>query len=514
MRFFSNKKIIEKQWKKYAGHTLRDSGQMIAEFSGTPHAELFGRLVNESLAGTFIENIVRNSKKDGEEGRDDTAFVHTSIMGQPWHGTLWSRDAGTYLRELIYWGADEEMRLLANLLIDLVDLNEEGFYTYPEFFRPGSRSHGNEVDGTCAIVIALSLLAQLLASFQSVNNGDPLLTKIRNFLLCDQSPLHFFSKTIDSEGLVAGTGEFGPGCGLGGKMINVVQNGLVRLALISGARVAKAANDNATAEYWRKIAIKLEKNMQDHLMAEDGSWLWCITPKTLKPDPAILQHKLNDGFGGILGVFCMQSDVLGLIPDETWLGLQPSLTTFNKLWNFPTRKRKFQKYGIWIQFNRYLRGTHSGPSYGHGYALQSMLLLNFLRMAQKGLNGLVEFTYDRGQKLSPYYIFEQWRVPPVRRMPQIGCGELNLVNVAEILKTARMIIGLDDSDPSNIRLVPRLPPQWSGALVKRMPMRTLDGIIRVKIRIKRENGNLNVGVFNEKEEPVPISVINIVSADN
>ncbi len=471
------------------------SGQAVISFRGTPQAELFSRIINESLAGTLKLNLVRTATATEPAG-----FVHASPPGQEWSGTFWTRDGGTYLRELTLWGADTEMRLVANAVIDLVGRNEEGFRTYPEYFKGGSPNTGHELDGTGCIIIALSLVAARLPE------DDPLLAKIHTFLLSPESPVRYFTAVLAKAPLVAGTGEFGPGCFLPGKACNVVQNGLVRLALISAAQVAEAAGDKVMATLWRSAATRLGEAMLRYLAAEDGGWQWCVTPGTFKPDPEVLNHEINDGFGGIMGILCMQSDVLGLEPDATWLGLDRARATFERLWKFPRRQEMYGRYGIWLQFNRYLNGTHSSPSYGHDYALQSMLLLDKVEMAQTGLHGLAEQTYNQGQVRSPYYIFEQWRLPPVPDMAKIGCGELNLVNVTETLKVARMLIGLDDRDPAKPRLVPRLPPGWTEAVAQRLPVRTSTGVRRVTVSIRREGAGLRTEVIAEDGNPLTITV--------
>ncbi len=61
-----------KKLKKYRGPAVLDVGQAVVQFSGTPQAEIFGLLVNESLAGTLRENPVgsprRLNKPNGKQG--------------------------------------------------------------------------------------------------------------------------------------------------------------------------------------------------------------------------------------------------------------------------------------------------------------------------------------------------------------------------------------------------------------------------------------------------------------
>ncbi len=478
-----------------------DAGQMQVSFKGTPQAELFGRIVNESFAGTMTHNLVRTRtmwketrekqlarKDEVHQGELAPGFIHASPEGQGWFGSMWTRDGGTYLRELTLWGAEAEMRLVAHACMDLVGLNEEGFQAYPEYFKPGKPNAGHEWDGTGSIIIALALVSRRLPA------EDPLVLKIRSFLLADTSPLRGIITALAKKPLIAGSGEFGPGCFLKGKACNVVQNGLVRLALLAGAQVADDAGQAALAQTWRTAAGKLGNDMLRLLLAPDGGWLWCLTPGTLQPDPAVLNAEINDGFVGILGVFCMQSDWLGLVPDAGWVDSSRAAKTLERLWAFPRRQEMFQKFGICLQFNRFMGGTHASPSYGHGYFLQSCLLLNRLDLVETGLHGLATWTHNQGQRRSPYFIFEQWRLPPVANMAQIGCGELNLVNVTETLKVARMIFGVDDRVPGKLHLVPRLPPTWNEAVAERVPVQTPAGIQRATIHLVRDGAGVKTTV--------------------
>src|SRR5258708_13875934 len=175
------------------------SGQAVISFRGTPQAELFSRIINESLAGTLKLNLVRTATATEPAG-----FVHASPPGQEWSGTFWTRDGGTYLRELTLLGADTEMRLVANAVIDLVGRNEGGFRTYPEYFKGGSPNTGHELDGTGCIIIALSLVAARLPEH------DPLLGKIHTFLLIPESPARYFTALLAKAPFVAATPQFRP----------------------------------------------------------------------------------------------------------------------------------------------------------------------------------------------------------------------------------------------------------------------------------------------------------------
>jgi hypothetical protein len=193
--------------------------------------------------------------------------------------------------------------------------------------------------------------------------------------------------------------------------------------------------------------------------------------------------------------------------------------TFNTLLAESRRRALFEKYGVWTQFDRLYDGFFTGPSYGHGYATQTMLLLDRMQMASKALDFLARVTYEPFpanvlDRESPYFFYERiylpelledWKDPDARRRQGApewiinafdgqrfdqGCGALNLVNVAEPLKIARLIAGVDNPNPFSLKLIPRIPPAWTGLEVADWPVITLSGPARIDFHARRSPGFL------------------------
>jgi hypothetical protein len=236
--------------------------------------------------------------------------------------------------------------------------------------------------------------------------------------------------------------------------------------------------------------------MERYLVAPDGSWLWAIDPKTLKADSRVLTAKVNLGFGGVNGVATMSSDVLGMEPLVTEPEfMRHSEKTFEKIYAEPERKLQFDRYGIWTQFDAIGGGVLTSPSYGQGYALQTMLLTDQLQMADNAMQWLAEATYQpipeyQLSRSSPYFFYERYYSPLAVGKVALasGCGALNLVNVAEPLKVARLILGVDDSDPGTTVLLPRLPTSWKKMAAHNWPILTDHGVVRGDISFTR-SGN-------------------------
>lgn len=451
-------------------------------FTGPADADLFTKELAASFQGVLDNNFVSTPANGFPAG-----FVNASLPGFPWAGTMWTRDGGTFMRELVMRGYIRHAALLANCLMALVDKNADGYYAFPRYFKASEHGTGTELDGTASIVIGLTLL------WERLPQGDPTRDRIDHFLFGPASPVRYFQSLIKTQPLFSGSGEFGCGMGTPGECYNVVQNNLARLALLSAARMAAESHRAQLAATYHTLADRLAANMLKYFVAPDGSWWWCLDGKTLKPVPAVLSTKANLGFGGQNGVTSMSADVLGFDPRT----MSPQFyeageKTFERLYNTPLRKQEFDRYGIWTQFDLLAAGLLASPSYGQGYALQVMLLTDKLDMAGKGLEWLADATYQPVpqytlHRTSPYYFYERMYSPDaVGKIPlDEGCGALNLVNVSEPLKVSRLMLGVDDSNPAAIRLMPRIPPDWQSIDAQNWPILTTSGIVRASIHFAR-----------------------------
>jgi hypothetical protein len=459
-------------------------------FSGTADADLFTRELDASFQGVLDNNFV-----SVPAGGFPAGFVNASLPGFPWAGTMWTRDGGTFLRELVLRGYTHHAILLADCLIDLVEKNPDGFYSFPRYFKASQRGSGTEVDGTASIVIGMVLLWERLPA------SDPAKARIRGFLVQPASPVNYFKFLLARQPLVAGSGEFGCGMGSPGQCYNVVQNNMTALALRAAARMAEDSGSPGEAAEDRRLAGKIAANMEKYFVAPDGSWIWSVDLHSMQPDPAVLDSESNLGFGGVNGVNAMFSDVLGFDPPVSSPFFQHGEKSFERLYNTPLRRREFDRYGIWTQFDLLAGGFLTSPSYGQGYALQAMLLTDKLEMAGKALSWLVNATYRPVpaytlHRASPYYFYERTYSPDaVGRIPLAeGCGALNLVNVTEPLKVSRLMLGVDDSSPATVRILPRIPPDWQGVEARNWPILTRSGLVRADISFARQGAGAELTV--------------------
>jgi hypothetical protein len=476
------------------------------EFFGSDDAALFSKEVDESFKGTLERDYVSNPT-----GGFPPGFVNASPSSQPWYGTMWTRDAGTFMRELVFWGYYQHASQVAQCIMNFVGTNSNGYVSFPRYLSPeDGRTNGTEMDGQAACIISM------VALWQRLPVDDPFRARLYQFLHQPSSPVRDMHHFLESMPLVPGSGEFGGG--KGHDDYNVVQNNLCALAFLSAANMEDEAGDHAAAAEWRKDGKRLFHNIQKYFVNDCGSWIWGIDIKTLKSNTNDIDSATHSGGGGLNGVICMSADVLGFNPSAwPWQGaVLYGGKTFDELYAFPPRKEQFEKYGMWPQMNYVHKGLLTSPSYGQGYALQDMLLMDKLPMADHGLDFLTQITYKAPhmvwslekyhyKRLSPYYFYERMYSPDALDQIELtaGCGQLNLVNVAEPLKVARLIAGVDDTSLDEVRIIPRLPPTWSGYRLENWPVCTSHGVVRADISYEKKGETVNFAIQIKEGGAIP-----------
>lgn len=481
------------------------------QFLGSQDAELFSKEIEASFKGALALDFVSKSN-----GTYPAGFINASPKGQPWYGTMWTRDAGTFMRELVYWGDYQHACQLAQCVMDFVGKDSDGYVAFGRLFDPHKgRQPGTEMDGQAATIIAMVALWERLPA------GDPFRAQLYDFLHDSSSPVRGIDHLIRTHPLVPGSGEFAGGNGRQ-PYYNSVQNNLCALALIASAEMEDQAGDRADAKLYRKDAKTIFHAIEKYLLEPDGSFLWCVNPKNMQPGRG--DHIANSGTGGIDGVVSMSADVLGFDPsDWPWQGaVTHGKKTFDDLYAYPPRKYQFDKYGIWPQMNHTHNGLLTSPSYGQGYALQDMLLFDDLSMAERGLDFLAQYTFkspgvifdyqhNHYGRLSPYYFYERMYSPDAEGQIEMtaGCGPLNLVNVSEPLKVARLIAGIDDTSAKEVRIIPRLPASWSGFRAENWPIYTSKGVVHADISFQKNNDSSQLILKVEDGKSIPKLVVRL-----
>ena len=444
-------------------------------FTGSRDAELFTKEISHSLQGA-IDHLL-----DTDPNSPSFGFMQASFDGRPWTDTMWTRDAGVMLRELSCYGYLDEACILAECMVNMVIKNAEGFYTFPEHLDRGKPACGDELDGTASIVIGMVYLMRRLPDWH------PTRQRLELFLCKADSPVEYAKKKLKEAPLIAGTGEFGGGCGIEGHYVNAVQNALVRAMLLVYGQYMKenGVPDNDT----ENAAEILRGGLFSHLTDTNGAWIWCVKPDDLQPDEEVLNHEINAGIAHLNDITAVLGDVEGLIVSDEEM-LERGRATMDKHYSVPRRKFLFDTYGMWLQFDRYMHAGLTSPSYANGYAIQAMALTDRVSWLSKCVKYLAETTYDNITPVTredKYWFYERMFAPDIIDVQDTweGCGALNLVNVAEPLKAARLIAGIDCAGINRLVFAPRLPEGWSGIEVRNWILPRRNELLTVNAEYRR-----------------------------
>ena len=240
-------------------------------------------------------------------------YVQASPTGQGWAGSMWPRDGGAFLRELIMFGNFPTAVVHVRCLLSLLTTNEQGFFALPEHFE-GRTPSGTLTaeEGTAMLVMNIVMLWQRLCHGERSAHGA-FCEQLEDFLGNGNSPLAFWHSLLDGDdrgvGLVPGSGEFGGGCcavpGIDSYLYyNSVQNSAVANGLRAAAMFEAARGNSSAATRHTATAALLRKNLGRRLTNQsDGSWIWAVNTTTLKPDSLLLTNPANIGFAGINELF-------------------------------------------------------------------------------------------------------------------------------------------------------------------------------------------------------------------
>ena len=86
------------------------------------------------------------------------------------------------------------------------------------------------------------------------------------------------------------------------------------------------------------------------------------------------------------------------------------------------------------------------------------------------------------------------------------------MNVTEPLKAGRLILGVDDYSSEHVKIIPRVPPSWTGYEAINWPIRTAKGIVHANLRYEKKNGKIKFNLTVKQGQPIPQVAIRFVTA--
>ena len=277
-------------------------------------------------------------------------------------------------------------------------------------------------------------------------------------------------------GTIFTTGEVGTG------WHDVYSNAACLNALKACVQMATALNKTRDANRWTE-GVKLMQAAQDkHLVEPNKS---NPTWRFIHTDDLYQRHTDWRQYGQSLGPIILAADVVGY------------------------DLRKWGKTRLAISRNTLLdRLAEAIPpyyfcsivGYGQGFITQAALLLDEMAHSEELVHALAKYVYFPGHL--PWMVPEGVAVHPTGkywyRVGMMG----NQVQVGEVLKIVRIMLGIDDFDPQHLKIMPRIPASWKGLTVRDYPLtvssngKLASDRIRISYRLERRQYKLELTSIN------------------
>lgn len=245
--------------------------------------------------------------------------------------------------------------------------------------------------------------------------------------------------------------------------------GLADMAVSIG-HIGKAAE-------WRALADKMRTGCESAYVVKDPKYgkTWTLTSSGWPNQSTVM------------GPVIIPSDRIGFLGEtvDPW-------RDYNQA-TYRCRIDSFKPFGYF--------GVAMG--YGQGFITQSALLLDNMSDATQMLQWAAKQTYSASHE--PYIVPEGCEIDPTgqfwHRTGDLGNG----VQEAEIVKAIRVVIGIDDATPKQLRLCPRMPHGWTGITVSRVPTLIEQNgqwvTTSLGYTLKRTSGGMTMDVTSEKPLP-------------
>jgi hypothetical protein len=425
------------------------------DYSG-PEVSFTGSIYAKVLANAFSFNL-----QDISDKVDGDGMYHTSTKGATsWNGTgfgtfetnagmyyatSWSRDMGRSLQELTELGYTNDALRCADYCLRMAKLWEDPSMAYhgqillPHWSRIANRPHNAppfENDGHALVTMFLYKLWQRLPDREDwLRDRWPVIKDAGDWIVWQLDHPEISGST---NGVLHTTGECAGGNGYSVYGDYSCMNALRALAVMADS----IAEINSSAK-WRQYADRMQGAMAREYIIDDPKYglVWTLDHAGWPTHPTVL------------GPLILTADYDGFAPRNDTTSWRPvDNAAFQRLID------TYQPFGFYGQ----------AMGYGQGFVTESALLLDRMRDATVMLDWIAKQIYNPriGCFISP----EGVQVDPSGQY-WFPAGDLgNGVQEAEIIKTLRIVIGVDDTRPNRLQFYPRMPFNWDEITVKKYPV--------------------------------------------
>jgi len=416
------------------------------------------------IQAKILENAFAYNVQDIVDKIDPDGMYHTSTKGALlwgynggqfgtyatnagiYYSTSWCRDLGRSLQELTEVGYTNDPARCADYCLRMAKLWEEpsapktNGECYPPHWSRIANRPGNappyENDGHGLITMFLYKLWQRLPDRDNwLRDRWPGVKAAGDWILWQ-----FDHPEISgaSNGVLHTTGECASGNGY-----SVYGDYACVNALRALAQMADSIGETNSAAQWRDRADKMRQAMAAQYIIDDPKYgrVWTLDFAGWPTHPTVL------------GPLIFVADYQGFAPQDDDAALRPvNEAAYQRLID------TYKPFGFYGQ----------AMGYGQGFVTESALLLDRMRDATTMLDWIAKEIYD--PKFGSFIVPEGVQIDPSGRF-LYRAGDLgNGVQEAEIIKTLRLVIGLDDTQPDRLQFYPRMPYGWKEMAMERYPV--------------------------------------------
>ncbi|MGH7940656.1 MAG: hypothetical protein ACREFR_06245, partial [Limisphaerales bacterium] len=466
---FSHSHVVPEAPRDYSGPEV--------SFAGSQYAKV--------LANVFSFNVQDISDKVDADG-----MYHTSTKGAiSWNGngfgtyetnvgtyyaTSWSRDMGRSLQELTILGYTNDAVRCADYCLRMAKLWENpklayrGHILLPHWSRVANRPQNAppfENDGHGLVTMFLYKLWQRLPDRDEwLRARWPIIKDAGDWVVWQLNHPEISGST---NGVLHTTGECAAGNGY-----SVYGDYACMNALRALARMADSIEETNSADQWRHYADKMQLAMANQYIIDDPKYglVWTLDHAGWPTHPTVL------------GPLILSADYDGFAPHNdttSWRSVDEA--AYQRLLD------TYRPFGFYGQ----------AMGYGQGFVTESALLLDRMRDATVMLDWIAKQIYN--PRIGCFICPEGVQVDPTGRY-WFPAGDLgNGVQEAEIIKTLRLVIGVDDTQPDRLQFYPRMPFNWKEITVKQYPVLFENSgkmdttLLHYKLERSRRGMNLEIG---------------------
>ncbi len=250
------------------------------------------------------------------------------------------------------------------------------------------------------------------------------------------------------------------------------------LGLLGYAEMAEASGRKEKADRWRKQAQRLFDAMIVYY------------PENIEPWGDVWNPDKSAGFAythSTLAPACIGMDYWGY----------DAMNKMSKDWAERTRRT----YKMQLKRNKPEFAATAGIGYGQCYITQSALMLDEMNDADKLVEWMARVCFAPRLK-HPYRVPEGSIISgdgtTWRRWGDLG----NLYQLVDVVQTILLITGIDDINPLELILMPRLPADLLEMEIKELPVRTMSNgkseTVNISIEMEKKKNMIEFNFSNDK----------------